>query len=167
MSPTRDTAQTLGKRSIGTHAHGVAKVGRPSSYTKAIGEAICERIGCGQSLTTICPLEGMPDMTTVWRWLRDFPEFHTMYVAARDAQADALAERILDISDSEPLIDEMGKVDSGMVAHQKMRMDALKWRAARLKPKVYGDKVTQEITGAGGGAIFIHTGVPEPKPQGK
>ncbi len=102
----------------------------------------------------------MPTLVTVWRWLRDFPEFQTLYSASRDSQADALAERILDIGDSEPHMDEFGKVDAGMVSHLKMRMDALKWRAARLKPKVYGDKVQQEHSGPDGGPIIVQTGVP-------
>lgn len=140
--------------------------GRPTSYTKAIGEAICKRIACGQSLTAMCREEHMPDMDTVYRWIRHFPEFHDLYAESRVLQGDTMAEQMLDVAESEPERDEFGKVDTGMVAHNRLKIDVLKWRAARLKPKVYGDKVQQEHSGPDGGPIVVSTGVPMPPIKG-
>ena len=36
-----------------------------------------------------------------------------------------------------------------------MRIDTRKWLLGKLYPHVYGDKVTQEITGAGGGKLEV------------
>ena len=44
-------------------------------------------------------------------------------------------------------------LDATAVARNRLRVDARKWVASKLKPKKYGDKMTQEHTGADGGAI--------------
>jgi hypothetical protein len=36
-----------------------------------------------------------------------------------------------------------------------LRIDARKWMLGKMKPKVYGDKVTTEHSGPGGGDIII------------
>ena len=72
-------------------------------------------------------------------------------------------ERTLEVADEEPSHTEHG-VDSGDVAHRRLKIDVLKWRAGKLRPKVYGDKIQQEHTGADGkGLTFtVITGVPAP-----
>lgn len=42
-----------------------------------------------------------------------------------------------------------------MVDRSRLAVDALKWTLAKLHPKQYGDKVTQEIQGADGGPVKI------------
>jgi hypothetical protein len=55
-----------------------------------------------------------------------------------------LADQIQEIVDTEPLavFDEAGnkRYDSGSVAHNRLRMDARKWLAAKYLPKVYGER---------------------------
>ncbi len=102
----------------------------------------------------------MPKMTTIWLWTRQIPEFLEQYHRAREEQADALAEEMVDVVRSDPVCTEMGNVDTGLVAHNRLLIDTLKWRAARLKPKVYGDKVQNEHSGPDGGPIQVTTGVP-------
>ena len=36
-----------------------------------------------------------------------------------------------------------------------MQIDARKWVLARMNPKKYGDKFTQELTGADGGPVAL------------
>lgn len=143
----------------------MAKEGRPSTYTKAIAEAICDRIAEGQSMTSICKLDGMPMYKTIMHWRRTQPEFGKAIEAAREDQADSLAEMLADIVEADAKEDEFGKVDAGMVAHNRLKVDVYKWRASKLKPKVYGDKQQLEHTGADGGPINVITGVPVPKPD--
>lgn len=138
----------------------MAKTGRPSSYTTAIGQSICERIAAGQSIISICDLDGMPTYNTVIHWRRDHPEFLQAIDQARLDQADTLAEKVIDVVEAEEARDEFGKVDAGMVAHNRLKVDVYKWRASKLKPKVYGDKVQQEHSGPDGGPIIVSTGVP-------
>jgi hypothetical protein len=92
----------------------------------------------------------MPCTTTVCKWLNDFPEFAAQYARAREAQADAIFDEILDIADdgSNDWMErrrEDGSVDEVFnhehVTRSKLRIDARKWMAGKLRPKVYGDKL--------------------------
>lgn len=121
--------------------------GRPSSFDEKIADAICERLAEGQSLRSICKSDDMPSVSTVCRWLAD-PErsiFREQYAQAREAQADALADEILDIADdglNDTYVDGEGneKIDHDVIARSKLRVDARKWIAAKLKPRKYGEK---------------------------
>lgn len=126
-------------------------VGRPSKYSNRIADEICERLADGESLRTICAAENMPNRATVFRWLAANTEFRDQYNAARDAQADALADEILDIADDsqgDTYVDAEGRqrVDSEAIARSRLRVDARKWIAAKLKPKAYGERQEIEAT---------------------
>lgn len=105
-------------------------MGRPSDFTPEIANKICERLIEGESLRKICRDEGMPNASTVCRWLGQQEEFRKQYAHARDAQADTLADEILTIVD---------ECDDAQAA--RLRMDARKWLAAKMAPKRYGEKV--------------------------
>lgn len=126
---------------------------RPSGYTQKIADDICERLADGESLKRICASDGMPKKSTVFRWLESNQKFRDMYVRAREAQADTLADEILDIADeglNDTYVDDNGNVrtDHEIVARSKLRVDARKWIAAKLKPRVYGDRAEPESNGA-------------------
>jgi hypothetical protein len=125
-------------------------VGRPSDFTDAIADAICEKLADGQSLRTICAGDEMPNRATVFRWLASNETFRDQYARARDAQAEALADEILDIADDgsndwmERYDDEGGNIgwreNGEAMQRSKLRVEARKWVAAKLLPKKYGDK---------------------------
>ena len=100
--------------------------------TQALADEICEHIGDGKSLRSFCEQEGRPSAPTVCRWLRmeETAWFAEQYARAREVQADALFNDILDIVD---------QAEDPQIA--RLRMDARKWMAGKLRPKVYGDKV--------------------------
>lgn len=50
-------------------------------------------------------------------------------------------------------------VDAAAIARNRLRVDARKWVAAKLKPRIYADKTTTEHTGANGGPIEHSIGV--------
>lgn len=128
--------------------------GRPSLYSEELTDIICERLVLGESLNKICKDADMPSLSIVFKWLGEKPEFLEKYNIAKEAQADTLADQIMDISDEMPLMNPTtGAVDSGAVQHQRLRVDARKWIAAKLKPKKYGDKVQTEVTGKDGGPV--------------
>lgn len=119
---------------------------RPSEYSEATAAAICERIANGESLRAICREDGMPDKTTVLRWLGANAAFRTQYTGAREAQADHMAEEILQIADdglNDSYVDDEGNVrtDHDVIARSKLRVDARKWLASKMAPKKYGDKI--------------------------
>jgi hypothetical protein len=72
---------------------------RPSDYSDDIAGTICERIADGESLRSICSQEGFPHKATVFRWLASNEAFRDHYARAREAQADALFDEILEIAD--------------------------------------------------------------------
>lgn len=109
------------------------KIGRPSSYTKKLGDMICLRIIEGESLRRICQDPGYPDKATVFRWLSARQSFRDQYAHAREAQADTFVDEIQDIAD------EKCK-DMVAVQRNKMRIDSRKWLATKLRPKVYGSQ---------------------------
>ena len=57
------------------------------------------------------------------------------YVRARENQADAFADEIVDVA----------RDKTCDPSHARVRIDALKWAAGKRKPKVYGDKL--ELSG--------------------
>ena len=111
-------------------------------------DEIFERLAQGQSLVKITAYKNMPSYRTVTRALA-IPENNQLrdrYTKAREDAADVLAEEIIDIADASPGVTEHG-VDNGAVNHQRLRVDARKWVAAKLKPRKYGERVDMSIEG--------------------
>jgi len=125
----------------------VSKGGRPSSYTRQKAATICTRLSQGETLTAICNEPGMPDHSTVYRWLETHAEFREEYARARELQAHALAE--LALRDAET-------ADDPQLA--RLRFDARRWFAGKVAPRAYGDKAALEVSGPGGGPIRLTWG---------
>jgi hypothetical protein len=117
------------------------KMGRPSSFTQAAGTAICDAVQAGMTWAQMLALDGMPDERTLRRWLADpaLEDFRREYIQAREASASAIEQQI--IAEAAAAFDK----DSAAVA--RVRVDALKWIAAKRAPKVYGDKQQIELSG--------------------
>jgi hypothetical protein len=79
----------------------------------------------------------MPNRDTVYAWVRDNTEFSDMYARARDAQADHYVDEIMSIADS---AEDPQKA--------RVQIDARKWVASKLRPRIYGDKQEIEHSGA-------------------
>ena len=77
-------------------------------------------------------------LTRFHAWLDARPE---LYARARERQADKMADDMMAIVDEPPLITASGSIDSGDVAHKRLRMDARKWLAGKMAPKKYGDRI--------------------------
>jgi hypothetical protein len=110
------------------------KAGRPSNYSAQIADSICERLAAGESLRQICTDAKMPDRKTVDRWADQFPEFAARRARAREAQADGLFDEMADIENK-----TIAKALDPAIA--RVVLSSKQWRAAKLAPKVYGDKL--------------------------
>ena len=135
------------------------KKGRPSKYTDELVQIICRRIENGESLVNICMDEAMPARSSVLLWLSENTSFSDRYARAREAQADFLLEELVQIADdgmNDTYVTEDGKesTNQDVIARSRLRVDARKWVIAKLAPKKYGDKITQEITGVDGKDLF-------------
>ena len=60
------------------------KTGRPSGYSPAIADALCEEIATtDHSFLSICSSEGMPSQSMVYRWLEAHQDFREKYTRER------------------------------------------------------------------------------------
>ena len=124
----------------------------PVPFSDEIAERICAEIAEGRSLRSVCLEDWAPNQRTVFRWLADDDReaFRQQYARAREAQADAIFDEIIDISDdgSNDWMErrrEDGSVDEVLnhehISRSKLRVDARKWMAGKLAPKKYGEKL--------------------------
>lgn len=122
------------------------KRGRKSTYTPEIADEICDRLGQGESLRSICRSEGMPPPSTVRWWVvDDVNGFAAQYARSRDFGLDEMAEEIIDIADTRT----DGHDDVG---HRRLQIDARKWILCKLAPRRYGDRTAADLNVTSGDA---------------
>lgn len=122
-------------------------MGRPSNYDELVADLILDRITDGEALSTILKGDDMPAPSSVYRWLEANKEFRDKYTRAREAQGDLMDSKVLETADN----------STPETAHSdRVKIDAYKWRAGHLRPKVYGAKVQAEVSGVDGSPIVIH-----------
>lgn len=134
---------------------------RPSKYTKKLGDKICQRIACGESLRSICRDDGMPVLSTVLLWVVDgkHDQFSEQYALARKVQAETLADELFDISD-DGTNDWMEKFDKDgeaagyqingeHVQRSKLRLDTRKWYLSKVLPR-FAEKQQHELSSPDG-----------------
>ena len=126
--------------------------GRPTLYTKELGDLICELLGDGVSLTRICNENpDLPSDRTIRRWALD-PEhpFSPQYARARIVGWHKMADDILDISDDgsndhRTKVNADGStvevVDHDHISRSRLRTENRKWLLSKVLPKIYGDKI--------------------------
>lgn len=134
------------KRSGGTTGGKLPGAGRPTNYTPEMVDRICNELMAGKSLIKICEAEDMPHRVTVINWLGMYQDFATRYSKARESQADYMDDLILDTANAS---------DPESAPADRVKIDAYKWRAARLQPKKYGDRVHKELSGPDGNPIKL------------
>lgn len=124
----------------------IPKRSKPIRYSPEIAEEICSIIATtNKALATICAEnEHFPVIATIFRWLDRIPSFREQYARAKEHQADFLADEIITISDH-VAEDHTPFTGANVVNRDKLRVDARKWIASKLKPKKYGEKI--ELSG--------------------
>lgn len=129
--------------------------GRPSLYSQELADRICQEIAQGKSMRTVAKSDDMPDLSTIFRWLRTHPEFCQQYTRATEERSEAMAEEILDIADdgsNDFMTIEKGNkeytVENKEVTNRsRLRVDTRKWLMAKMKPKKYGEKIDMTTDG--------------------
>lgn len=87
-----------------------------------------------------------PHYATIWEWIADNRMgMGDKYAKAKEKQADHLCESILTIIDKPETFIENG-VERNDVGMCRLKVDALKWQAMKLKPKKYGDRQQIDTT---------------------
>lgn len=107
---------------------------------------LCLHISRGGSLTSyVRQTPNGPGYSTLYQWLESDPTIADEYVRARERSADTLAEECVIIADS---VKDAGQFDSARVNAARLRVDARKWVASKLKPKTYADRLETVTSGA-------------------
>jgi hypothetical protein len=115
-----------------------------STFTQALFDRICGLIADGKSVREICEAKGMPNRRTFHDWCRRTPELQAQYDAAYLEGERALLDDMRYIADTAK--------DARIAAVQ---IDERKWELKIRNRKVYGDRITEEITGPNGGPFQV------------
>jgi hypothetical protein len=115
-----------------------------STFTQALFDKICDLIADGKSVREICEMKGMPCRRTFHGWCRRTPELMAQYDAAYLVGEQSILDDIQYIADTE--------TDAPKARN---RIDARKWTLKVRNRKVYGDHVTEEVTGPNGGPLQV------------
>ena len=141
---------------------------------------VCEVLAAGESLDEACRrIADAPTPGSIMSWVMSDPEgAGAEYARAREVGYRLLGDRIDELSrqttavtqvhltdaDGVPQYDTQGKpllkdvvvpLSADVMASKRLQVDTLKWKLSKMLPKIYGDRVTTEHTGAGGGPITL------------
>lgn len=120
---------------------------RPSSYTKKLGQRICDLLAEGKTLNSICKNDKFPSERTVRRWASDDKHpFAPNYARAREVGYLRMADEILEISDdgsNDTRLDDEGNeiVNHDVIQRSRLRVETRKWLLSKALPKIYGEKI--------------------------
>ena len=128
----------------------MTKIGRPTLYTEKLADEICEAIAISKKgVEHICAAhDHFPHSSNVYKWVFNNELFRAKYLKARESQAHLFANRLATLSEEVPTyIDKDGveRIDAGMLGRAKLEMECLKWSAARLAPRNYGERKEVDI----------------------
>lgn len=107
-------------------------IGRPRTLTPERIATVLDAIAEGASVRQACLKHGIARLT-LRRELQREPALWTRYMQAREGQAESYIDDLLEVA--EPVPGE----DNAAVQARRLKIDTLKWIAAKLHPKVYGD----------------------------
>lgn len=93
----------------------------------------------------------MPSFPTVYKWMEANQSFAENYVRAKDVYAEQQFEVMQDIADNGSNdwmerqhfhgADKSWEVNGEAIARSRLRIDTIKWRLGKLRPKKYGDRM--------------------------
>jgi hypothetical protein len=132
--------------------------GRPTTFTIELGDSICAALAEGKSLSSICAAYEMPTRSTVLLWVvkgergdETYSVFSDSYRRARQSQAHALMDDVIDIADDSSgdvkLVRGQEVMDSEFVARSKLRVDARFKLAAQQHPELFGERIHNVLSG--------------------
>lgn len=107
---------------------------------------VCRNIEEGDSLRTALKNNNNLSSQTFYKWIESDISKSKQYACACEVRADKEFEDILSIADNVggdmvTLPDGTEAIDHAVVARDKLRVDARKWRLSKMNPKKYSDKL--------------------------
>lgn len=131
----------------------------PVYYSPEVAEYILVELADGRTLSSICREDGMPTASAVCGWVFcDDPKgFAKRYAHARETGYQRMADEVLDLADDTTgdyatVINARGKevkiLDHENINRSRLRVDTRKWMLSKVLPKIYGDKLDLNHSGA-------------------
>jgi hypothetical protein len=125
-----------------------------TKFTIELFDSICNDIAYSdKGLVNVCKKHDI-NAKSFYDWVSDNVELSNKYARAREMQADYLADQIIDISDE--TTNDTIKTEAGLeltnheaIARSRLRVDARKWKASKLYPKKYADRIDSDLTSKG------------------
>jgi hypothetical protein len=128
------------------------KTGRPTDYTEELGEEICIAIATSsKGIKSLCKIYShWPSPKTVFEWRLKNKQFSDRYIKAKHHQVEVIVDELLEIADDTSRDTIVKTDDAGneklvcnteWINRSRIRIDTRKWLAAKLCPRLYGDKV--------------------------
>ena len=114
---------------------GLKKMGRPESFDPDLAAEIIKTIETSsKGLKKLCSEnEHWPAPSTIYGWIYDYKDFSDLYWKAKVNQAHIY------VDDLENIIDRVEE-NPALVGWGKLTLQHRHWYAARLVPRLYGDK---------------------------
>jgi hypothetical protein len=133
-SPKRTQTRLAGKkvRADGTVTH--------ARYSKKLTREICLRIAQGEIWHKICNKGHMPSYTTLYVWLRKYPDFAEDFAQAKEMAADLRADKVLVVAEEST---------AATVQSDRLKVGALQWHASKAAPKRYGSRAGEDVAPEG------------------
>ena len=113
---------------------------RPSEYDFEICVEICDQLAEGLNIKRILDSkESYPNWSTFRRWKQNNEELRTLYINSQQDKAIALENELDDLRD----LLSTKEIDASTY---NVLAQTIKWKMAKFYPKVFGDKVQNEVT---------------------
>lgn len=122
------------------------KMGRPTKYTPQLADEICDAIASSELglAHLVAAHPHWPERQNIFLWIRKYPDFRDKYARAKEDQTEVCVEYMQEVMNEPHKWEDpetgLCKVDVPML---RLKMDTMKWHAAKLKPKKFGDNKEQ------------------------
>ena len=111
---------------------------KPSTDDPEAIQRLCDRLIGGMSMTAACADPLCPSEQAVYRRMAHDAEFYRLIARAREAQQHAIIDQTVDMADA-------ATPENWQMV--RLQIWARQWRAAKLAPRIYGERTTTTVEG--------------------
>jgi hypothetical protein len=145
------------------------ELARPATKAQkaSVVPEILARVDSGWHLVrALEDVPGAPNKLMWYNWLRRDPELNQQYQEARQRGYLALADELHEIADTPHLGEtrtDTSDMNGGstkvvtedMLGHRNLQVSTRKWLLSKMIPKMFGDRILQEVSGPDGSPVKI------------
>jgi predicted DNA binding protein len=143
----KEKVTAFSKRDLSVVNGGRPRGWRPNlyvQYSEDIAKEIILRIIEGETAEAICRDKDMPHISAFYLWKEEIPEFSILVKEAERKRAETVVDLIIKESAMSEMDTAVESYPKAGMAGVKLRMDNLKWWAAKNNPQRFGDfKMTE------------------------